>query len=503
MIKNQAGKGAVYLYIQLILSMISGYIFLILVARITTAENIGTFSLLVSISEIFANIAIIGLPDSIRKFVGKSFLQEKQADAKVFIKISFIILSVSLITSCMVIVSLRDWLSNIFDLDFHLIIVVELLIISYAVYSVLYSVTVSTLKTKVLPVIMIVSSIAKVILALSLVSMGYGILGLTLGYTLFGQVLSSALLSIFILKVFRFTKKTSEPAVTLRKASKDLLIGGLVIWTPVLITTLGIDLGTLVLYNTYGSHESGVYFIALTIANAIYAIVYSIFTISLPVLSSMNNGRKRFVSKTIRITALFALPLSSSIIFYSNDIMHLIGSNYELGSLSLKILLLSAFPIIVLSGVETLVFSYGQYRYTLTIALASSLPRTILYFTLVPIFGMTGVAISYTAGSVVGLIASVVVAHRIRMPIYWKPLVLALFLPVSIGFLLATLNVNYIVGITTTIIFTYLLLMKLHVIEKTDGSLFTELMPDKISKPLITIYPRFEKIIDWFYGRRK
>jgi len=500
MIRNEVGKGAIYLYIQLISSMISGYIFLILLARITTTEIIGTFSLLVSISEIFANIAIIGLPDSIQKFVGKSFLQYRQADAKVFVKISFIFLSVGIIASCVVILFFNDWLSNVFGISFGLIIVVDLLIASYAIFTVLYSIVVASLKTKVLPIIIIISSIAKVILALTLVLTGYGILGLTLGYTFFGQVLSSVLLGIFIVKIFKSPKKITKPVVTLRNASKSLLTGGLVVWIPVLITTLGIDLGTLVLYNTYGSYSSGVYFIALAIANAINAIVYSIFTISLPALSSMHDGRKRFVWQTIRISAILALPLSCSIIFYSNDIMHLIGSNYENGSPSLQILLFSTFPIIVLSGIETLVFSYGQYRHTLIINLASSIPRTILYFTFVPIFGMTGVAISYTIGSVIGFIASIIVAHRIRMSLFWKPLALTLFLPLSLAFLLATLNVNYVIGIVTTILVTYLLLMKLHIIEKTDRVFFTGLMPNKISRPLITISNKIEKIIDWFYG---
>ena len=500
MIRNEIGKGAIYLYIQLISSMISGYIFLILLARITTTEIIGTFSLLVSISVIFANIAIIGLPYSIQKFVGKSFLQYRQADAKVFVKISFIFLSVGIIASCLVILIFKDWLSNAFGIGFGLIIVVDLLITSYAIYIVLYSIVVASLKTKVLPIIIIISSVAKVILALTLVLMGYGILGLTLGYTLFGQVLSSILLGIFIVKVFKSTRKIAKPSVTPSNASKSLLVGGLVIWVPVLITTLGIDLGTLVLYNTYGSHQSGVYFIVLAISNAINAIVNSIFTISLPVLSSMTDGRKRFVWQTIRISAIIVLPLSASIIFYSNDIMNLIGSNYEKGSFSLQFLLLSTFPIIVFSGIETLVFSYGQYRHSLTINLAISIPRTILYFALVPIFGMSGVAISYTIGSVIGFAASIIVANRIRMSIFWKPLAFSLFLPLSLAFLLSTLNVSYIIGIVTTIMVTYLLLMKLHIIEKADGSFFIELMPIKISKSLITISNKIEKIIDWFYG---
>ena len=500
MIRNEVGKGAIYLYIQLISSMISGYIFLILLAKITTTEIIGTFSLLVSISEIFANIAIIGLPDSIQKFVGKSFLQYRQADAKVFVKISFIFLSVGIIASCLVILFIKDWLSNVFGIGFGLIIAIDLMISSYAIFTVIYSIVVASLKTKVLPIIIIISSIAKVSLALTFVLMGYGILGLALGYTFFGQILSSVLLGIFIVKMFKSTKKVTKPEITYRNASKSLLIGGLVVWIPVLITTLGIDLGTLVLYNTYGSYSSGVYFIALAIFNAIGAIVYSIYTISLPALSSMQDGRKRFVWQTIRISAIMALPLSCSIIFYSNDIMHLIGSNYEKGSFSLQILLLSTFPIIVLTGVETLVYSYGKYRHTLTINLASSIPRTILYFTLVPIFGMNGVAISYTIGSVIGFIASIIIAKRISMSISWKPLALTLLLPLTLAFVLSTLNVSYVIGIVTTIVVTYLLLMKLHIIEKTDGSFFTELMPSKISKPINTLSNKIDKIIDWFYG---
>jgi len=499
MIRNDVGKGAIYLYIQLISSMVSGFIFFILLARITTTEIIGTFSFLVSISEIFANIAIIGLPDTIQKFVGRSFLQYKQADAKTYLKISFVILAVGITVSCAMILFLRDWFSGIFGIGFSLIVVVDLLIASYAIYTILYSIVVASLKTKIIPIIVIISSIAKVFLALSLILMGHGILGLTLGYTLFGQVVSSALLGIFIIKIFKSQVKFVKPTVTFRTGYKSILTAGIVAWIPVLITTVGIDLGTLVLYNTYGPYQSGVYFIALVIANAINAIVYSIFTISLPVLSSMQDGRKRFLWQTIRIGAIIALPLSSSILFYSSDIMQLIGSSYEKGSSPLQFLLLSTFPIIILTGVETLVFSYGQYRNTMIINLATSIPRTILYFALVPIFGMNGVAISYTIGSVIGFIISLKVAKRIHLLLFWKPIVMTLILPLSLAFVFSTLHVNYVIGIVSTIIVTYLILMKLHVIEKRDGSFFVELMPDKVSKSLITVCGKIEKIIDWFY----
>ena len=155
---------------------------------------------------------------------------------------------------------------------------------------------------------------------------------------------------------------------------------------------------------------------------------------------------------------------------------------------------MSIFPTIVMTGVDTLVFSYGQYRYPLAINLASSVPRTILYFALVPIMGMTGVAISYTIGAVLGFVVSILVANRIGLSIFWRPLALTLILPLAIAFLFAISNVNYIIGIVSTIVLTYLLLMKLHIIERTDGLFFIELMPDKISKQLIMTSKKFEKI---------
>ena len=165
----------------------------------------------------------------------------------------------------------------------------------------------------------------------------------------------------------------------------------------------------------------------------------------------------------------------------------------------MQILLMSTFPIIVLSGIDALVFSYGKYRQALVINLASSVPRTILYFILVPAFGMTGVATSYTIGSLIGFVVSIIIANKMKMIIFWKRLALTLFIPISIAFILSTLDVNYIVGIIATIMISYLLLMKFHIIEKSDASFLIDLLPGNISEPLLAILLRFRKIIDWFY----
>jgi O-antigen/teichoic acid export membrane protein len=500
MMKNDVGKGALYLYIQLVSSIISGFIFFIILARITTTEIIGIFSLLLALSEIFGNVAILGLPEGIQRFLGKSFLQNKLSDARLFVKLSLIFLSIGITSSLVLILLLKDWLYRVFGIDNSFVIVVGLLISSYAIYTVLYYIIISTLKTKKLPIIITISSTAKVIMAITLIGLGGGVIGLALGYTFFGQILSAILLGIVILKVIKPSSNVAKSELNYRNASRELLKAGVASWIPVLITTLGIDLGTLVLYGAHGPYQSGIYFLTLAILNALTAVTYAIFTISLPALSSMKDGRKRFTWDTIRLSSILLLPLTIAIFFYPDEIMRFFGNIYVQGSSSLQVLLLSTFPIIVCSGIDALVFAYGRYRHAMAINLGINIPRTILYFSLVPIFGMIGAALAFTIGSIIGLIVSVIVAKNIPMKIYWRSLALILLTPVVIALVFSTLNVNYIIGIISTIIISYLVLMKLNIVEKSDGLFLIGLMPSRISRWMFMMSNRLQKIIDWFYG---
>jgi inner membrane protein involved in colicin E2 resistance len=78
---------------------------------------------------------------------------------------------------------------------------------SNTLFSLLYFVVVSTLKTKVLPIAMTVSSIAKIISAIMLLLAGWGALGLTIGYTI-GFIVSSILLGIFLNLKLKSAKKS-------------------------------------------------------------------------------------------------------------------------------------------------------------------------------------------------------------------------------------------------------------------------------------------------------
>jgi O-antigen/teichoic acid export membrane protein len=187
------------------------------------------------------------------------------------------------------------------------------------------------------------------------------------------------------------------------------------------------------------------------------------------------------------------LPFSCSLIFYSYEIMGLFGSNYVDGSVLLGILLLSMLPMCVISGINTLVYSYGRYRYVLIIGLAVSVPQTVLYLALVPVYAGIGAGIAYTIGSAVGCLVSVIISKKIGLLLFWKDLVILFLVPTSIGYALNSFHLNYILGIITTIMFSYILLFKIRIVTSSDLRDFLDVLPESISRPIIRFTDRFKK----------
>ena len=66
-----------------------------------------------------------------------------------------------------------------------------------------------------------------------------------------------------------------------------------------------------------------------------------------------------------------------------------------------------------------------------------SVPRAVLYFALVPIYGGIGAAIGYKLGTIIGCIVSIIIAKKIGMLLFWKDLAVIFFIPTTIAFTLS------------------------------------------------------------------
>jgi O-antigen/teichoic acid export membrane protein len=492
--KQAVGKGVTYLFIESIGTMVGGYIFLLILTKITTTDIIGLSSTVISLAFIFSIVASIDIPYGIQRFLGKSFSEQKLGDAKVFVKGALLLISIGIAACSIVILAAHNWIYDSFKIDFNLIIIIILFVGSSSIMTLFRSVVIASLKTKTLPAIMIISAIAKIALAGIFVLAGIGVLGITISSTFF-PILASLLLSITIMMIFKpsFMYKSE---VSLRKSLKNIFIASVASWIPHVIAIIGTNSGILVIFGSHGANEAGVYFIAFSIVTALSASMLALFTIALPTLSGMQDGRKRFAWRIIKINLIISLPISFAFIFYSKQIMQLFGEDYIKGSSSLEILLLSMLPFTIMTGINTLVYSYGNYKQVLAIGLASSIPRVVLYILIVPFYDITGAAISYTIGAIIGLIASIVVAKKIEMQTFWKDIAFIAVIPAGSAFLLSYFQVNYLIGIFLTLVFSYLLLLRMQIITRTDVQDSFAILPSGIAYPILNLWNMFYKKVN-------
>jgi O-antigen/teichoic acid export membrane protein len=480
--KLQIGRGAVYLYIENMSSMLFGYAFWFILSKITTPEIVGISSSLISISVIFISIASIGVPLGAQRFLGKMFLEQRFEDAIVYTKASFLIVSIGLVTSGIVILIGRNTLFS----DFSIILVNATLVlcVTSTISVLLRSIVIASLDTKKILFASLISSAVKLFAVIILLSFRTGEVGILIAFTT-----TPLLTSLLLASDVRMLLKQASVKTVLRfvDSFKMLLKASVASWIPLSIETAGAQLGTIVVLGIHGPSQAGIYFIAFQISQGILSVIWALEGTTYPVLSAKNEGRKRFVWRTIKVSLIILLPISFAIVFYSKDITELFGSNYSEGSPALQILLLSVLPTTIMNAVGILTYAYGNYRDVLLIGVSTAIPRTLLYLVFVPSFGGVGAALSYTLGATFGFVVSLAISRRIGMAMHWKETVLMIVVPLMFALILANLKVNYGIGIILSIIFSYLLFLKLKLMERQDVQDYLAVLPSHLANPAIRI----------------
>jgi O-antigen/teichoic acid export membrane protein len=476
------GRKATYLFIETIIGMVAGYVLWLFLSGLTTPDVIGIASTVISLSYIFSQIIDLAIPVGNNRFLGRSFSERDAEYTQVLVKGSLLLVCSSILVGSVLILVFKQWFAP--AIGFDLTIILVLIIGITVIVELLRSIFIAALKTKSLPKIMVISSLVRIVLAITLVLFGTGAAGITIGY-LIGYAVAMILLSFTLVTLLNPIKGRSS--IPLFQVCKSILVASIPSWIPRVMAVVGSHLGTVVVFGAFGPSQAGSYFIAMAIFYAIDAVRNSLFSVAFPILSAMDDQRKRLVWRIIKMSLVVSLPLSFTAMVYSNEALGLIGPSYVQASMPLKILLLSIFPLTLLAGISYLVYSYGNYWQVLAIGLGLNIPRILLYFTLVPTYGSVGAAIAFTAGSIIGFIVSVIVAKRIGMMIFWKELALIFVIPTGIAFTLDYFHIIYILGIPAMLSLSILLMLASRVLSKSEVRESLDILPDRIGKPIIKI----------------
>jgi O-antigen/teichoic acid export membrane protein len=494
---NVVGKGAAYIFVETMVGFLSGVLLWLVLTRITTSEVIGTSSTVISLATIFTIVATIGIPDGASRFLSKSFHEKNLVKADVFLKSSLFLICIGVVASTILLWFLKDRIS-VFQSDPELLIFAIIIIGSSALGNLFYSTILATLKTKRSSTVLVVASCTRTAVVIILVLANLEAFGIVIGYAI-SEVLACLLLALAIYRVLRREEKSNSD-MKLDHPLKTVVSASVPYWIPKLIAVLGgVNLGTVVVFGSNGSTEAASFFLATSILTAILATVTPLYGIAYPALSAMNDGRKRFTWRIIKISTIISVPLSLSIFFYSSDIIDILGQNYSEASLFLRILLITVIPSSVSIMVIQLSYAYGNYRQVLYLGLASSIPRTLLYFILVPYYGGAGAAASFLIGSVISFVLSAIIAKKIGLIIHWAELGLIVIMSLLSALLFSYFEINFVVGIISTIVISLLASLRFKILSKSEVEEMINVLPEGMSIRLNLLMNKVGKVLNKDY----
>ena len=478
-------RGGLWLYGSSIVANFSGFIYWMVISAIAGSEALGLTSATVGLASLINGLLGLGIGVGLRRFLGQCVgLKDREClsryfwTAVLFTTIVYVSVSLILYTLGSLGYSLWNYTPEMLR--------IASLIVLLGIWPSIDALPISLLRTDIVLLGAVIGNIVRFAVGISLVYLGFGWVGAAIGNMLLGLTRLSISLA-YALRVVGFKLVFSTSVLI------DVLRAGIVSWMPSIVVLAGRWLSVLFVFGSSGAIETGYYYVANAISGVVLGVATSILSLLLPVLSSMADGRKRAVSRALKISLLFMTPIAVYVATYSWLPLGLLGREYVSASTILTILLLSSVPLTITASINSLVYAYGYYRMVLAIGLSQNIPRIILYFFLVPSYGGLGAAISFTLGAYSGLLCSLLVARKVGFYLDARSIGIVIGIPSLLGVVSFALNLHWFIGLLV-IASSYILYARLRVFSRKDlkDILLAFMTREEISR----LYEKLRPIVD-------
>ncbi|MCX8171431.1 MAG: oligosaccharide flippase family protein, partial [Candidatus Bathyarchaeota archaeon] len=420
-------KGAVWLSIGIIFSNFFGFIYWLIISKIVDVNVIGKVAIILGIEALVIGFINLGIPMGIQRFIG-AFYNMKDYEKLSQYYCSTIVLLFALsfaIGAPFLATSLMGW--KLFSLEpLSLFFLSILIICGFNGWSALgYSFLNGILKTEYAAIIQISSSLIRLIVSLLLIYLGYDFVGLMMGYVAAGLLTSILTLVIPIRILKRLGAGFSLSIISI----KDAIKAGTAVWVPNILTLLGQWVGVLGIFSMIGLVETGLYFIALMITSIIMSLPQSILTLSFPSISGMLDGKKRVMFRTVKISASFMAPMAFFLISYPSILPEFLSETYTGASELIRILAIGYLILPMVAGYTYYAYAIGKYKDVLTIGLAGTIPRLLLYPIMIGLHGDIGAAVTFSIGNATALIAVITCARKVGYNLHFREYLKVVIIP--------------------------------------------------------------------------
>lgn len=457
-------RGGFWLYIGSLLTIFLTYVYWLIASNFVVPNVVGSAGAVMSMQSLLVSVFSFGLPSGLQRFVGLcKGKNDYQQLSEYFFSSLFFTLSISTLLALSVLVSSLIGFSifNLNSAELSFIVILTLLGSWQPIFISLFN---SILRTEVTARAQAISAFSRLLIGIPLLYFGLSFLGVMLGLIV-ASVTMGVLLSFYAVMVLK--DFGAEFRVNLSHL-KDPLKAGLASWVPNVLTILGQSFGVLSVYGLVGGAETGLYYMAFAIASIVYSTSTSILSLMFPVLSSMEDGRKRAMSRIMGISLTIAAPVALALALYPNIPLSLLGPKYLQASTALTILALGAVISPVIVGYSNYVYAVGKYVQVVLIGLAANLSMLTLYVLLVPSLEATGAATAYVLGILISLAAVVLSARKSGYRLNWSQYAKIIVIPGVLTAFLYTLNVHWVVGVPAILLISAFAYARLRIVSKND-----------------------------------
>lgn len=490
-------RGVLFLYLSSIGGMALGYVYWILLARATTPEVVGIGSAALSIVALCLTIADLGIAYGLQRFLGKMARIGNLMEFRGYLSAALKILLVSTSLVIAVVIALFGPLQTFLATPASTVLILMAVVSVANFVPPLQFSLVSMMRTDYLAGISLFSGMAKIVVGLAFVLSGFGADGILVG-VLSMYIADLVLCAAAVRHLAAVSDDNQQSTTSWRKKVHDLVQSGMAAYIPGTIQTVGTKIGVLAVFGSIGAIETGFYYMAFQIFAVVVMIPNTIMNILYPYASGLIKGRAAVMRKGIRLALIVSMPIVLSILLYTDVPLLLFGQQYTDAARILQLLIVSVPFVGMIGGISSLFYARGDYRYVLGIGLTLNLPRLIGYFVLSPLLGGFGAALSFTAGSVIGLTGAILLSRRISFELETRRLATISAVPIVLSIPMELIGIPWFVGVPIVIIGSTLAFTRLGLLARGEVDKAIEmLLPSSF---LERWGPHMTRILDALFG---
>jgi len=469
------------------------YIFWFFTAKVAGPQAIGVASYLSSLTMIITTLDVLDMSLGMKRSLGVSISHNDLDKFKEILTSTTIFVSIIVASTVFIIEIPTLHLLELLKIDKQYEPVFIAQIVASPFQIIFTEALIAALRAKDLQIPLILGALVRFpLLAISVYVFKTPIMGTVIAYPMLTFIVA-ILYGFFSFRIFRNT--TGRVSHNFFSNVKHVLLAGLASWFPHVIYVLGAQLGLVTIVASSGASQGGKFYLALGIFLVMLFIVMGISRVIHSSISSISNNdeQAKLLSDYMRMAFMFTIPLAAPLLFFAKNFMSLMGQEYASASSALTIFMIGIPLSIISEMVYYFTYGKGDHKTVLYLGVTGNVPRILLYFILPPILEVDGAAIAYVTGSASQLILSIYILKGHLLKIEFKKFTLLTIIPVSIGFVVWTMQIHYIFSTIIIIFASALTYVRFHLF--TDNELRNILYMILPSHRAEKIYPKLSKVM--------